>query len=105
MSAPVLYECHSHVAILTLNRPEIRNVLTDADMIEAFIGACHRVALDPAIRVMILSVQIPMIAAVNGSAYGVHWPVRRSAHVCCGLVIKQHAKRSALPNTTGRAVR
>ena len=56
MSEPVLYEAGADgVVTLTLNRPETRNPLTDADMLDAILAALARLEADPAARVAILT--------------------------------------------------
>jgi enoyl-CoA hydratase/carnithine racemase len=116
MSEPVLYEKDGHVAIVTMNRPENRNAVTDSELCDALIGACRRAAEDPHLRCVILTgngpafssggnlkhmrdgvgtfagsaaeiregyrrgiqrlvlavweLEIPVVAAVNGPAYG-----------------------------------
>ena len=56
MSEPVLYEAGADgIVTLTLNRPETRNPLTDADMLDAILAALARLEADPAARVAILT--------------------------------------------------
>lgn len=55
MSEPLLVERDGHVATLTLNRPETRNPISDADMVEALESACHDINGDLAIRAVILT--------------------------------------------------
>ncbi len=56
MTDPVLYEADAEgIVTLTLNRPEARNPLTDADMIEAILAALARLDADPSVRVAILT--------------------------------------------------
>src|SRR5436190_10463639 len=42
MSDTLRYDQVEHVVTLTLDRPETRNALTDADMVDAFVRACER---------------------------------------------------------------
>jgi enoyl-CoA hydratase len=49
----VLYETEGPLAILTFNRPDVRNAMT-WDMYQGLVHACERVDQDPAIRVLIL---------------------------------------------------
>src|SRR5579862_9300937 len=49
----VLYEVHSSVAYVTMNRPEARNALTFA-MYEHIEELCERANSDPEVRVMVL---------------------------------------------------
>jgi enoyl-CoA hydratase/carnithine racemase len=52
----VLYEAGDDgIVTLTLNRPEMRNPITDKDMIEALIAALERLETDPVARVAILT--------------------------------------------------
>ena len=55
MSDPLRYEQADHVVTLTLDRPETRNALTDADMVDAFVRACERASTDRSVRVMIVT--------------------------------------------------
>lgn len=56
MSDAVLYEIDDEgIVTLTLNRPELRNPITDAEMIAAMIATLERLDNDPAARVAILT--------------------------------------------------
>lgn len=56
MSDPVIYESDAEgIVTLTLNRPETRNPLTDADMLEAILAALTRLDGDESARVAILT--------------------------------------------------
>lgn len=56
MSDAVLYEAEDDgVVTLTLNRPDMRNPISDPDMIEALLAALARLETDPAARVAILT--------------------------------------------------
>ena len=56
MSDPVLYEMdEGGIVTLTLNRPDMRNPLTDADMLEAILAALTRLEEDSSARVAILT--------------------------------------------------
>jgi len=55
MSDPVLYHQDGKVVTLTMNRPETRNALTDADIVAAFIAGCERAAADPAVCAVIVT--------------------------------------------------
>lgn len=56
MSDPVLYETSGEgVVTLTLNRPEMRNPISDPEMVEALVAALDRLDGDPAARVAILT--------------------------------------------------
>jgi enoyl-CoA hydratase/carnithine racemase len=41
MNAPVLYESHDRVAVITINRPEKRNAI-NAAVVEELVGAWRR---------------------------------------------------------------
>ncbi len=51
----IIFESRDKIAILTLNRPEVRNVITEEAMIEEIVAACQRVQEDPALSVMIVT--------------------------------------------------
>ncbi|MDE8653619.1 crotonase/enoyl-CoA hydratase family protein [Novosphingobium album (ex Liu et al. 2023)] len=56
MSDAVLYEADGEgIVTLTLNRPEMRNPISDPEMVEALIAALARLESDPAARVAILT--------------------------------------------------
>ena len=55
MTAPVLIEAADGVVTLTLNRPEQRNPISDADMIDALIAALENLNEDATARVAILT--------------------------------------------------
>ena len=56
MSDPVLYEAGADgIVTITLNRPETRNPLTDADMLEGILAAIDRLEADESVRVAILT--------------------------------------------------
>lgn len=55
MADPILYETRDHIAILTLNRPEKLNPITDQDLIEALLATLDRMERDHDIRVAILT--------------------------------------------------
>jgi 2-(1,2-epoxy-1,2-dihydrophenyl)acetyl-CoA isomerase len=50
---PVRYEVEDGVAIITLNRPERMNALTDAMMDELLPAACRRADADPGVQVVV----------------------------------------------------
>jgi enoyl-CoA hydratase/carnithine racemase len=116
MTDKLLVEKHGHIAVLTLNMPDLRNPITDQDVVEALVVACEDVSQDMSIRCVILTgagkgfssggnlkhmqkksgifggdalavkdgyrngiqrvpkalwnLEVPVIAAVNGPAYG-----------------------------------
>ena len=51
----ILLERVGHIAILTLNRPDIRNALTDDRIINEIVDACRAVREDESVRVLILT--------------------------------------------------
>lgn len=56
MSDAVLYEIDKEgIVLLTLNRPELRNPISDLEVIEALLAALARLETDPAARVAILT--------------------------------------------------
>ena len=55
MSNPVLYEQNGPVVVLTLNKPELRNAISDNDTIDSFISALDRINADKSIHVVILT--------------------------------------------------
>lgn len=56
MSDAVLYEIDEEgIVLLTLNRPELRNPISDAEVIEALLAALTRLETDPKARVAILT--------------------------------------------------
>lgn len=55
MSDPVLYADDGGIVTLTLNRPELRNPISEPDMVEALVDALERLNADPSVRVAILT--------------------------------------------------
>lgn len=56
MDSPVLYELDAQgIALLTINRPELRNPISDAEVVEGVLEALDRIEGDPAVRVAILT--------------------------------------------------
>jgi enoyl-CoA hydratase/carnithine racemase len=56
MADAVIYEiADDGIVILTLNKPELRNPISDQEMIEALLGALDRLEDDPDARVAILT--------------------------------------------------
>jgi enoyl-CoA hydratase/carnithine racemase len=51
----VLLEVHDAVAMLTLNKPELRNPISDIDMVEALLVALERLNADFSIRAAVLT--------------------------------------------------
>lgn len=55
MTNLVLLEVHDAVAMLTLNKPELRNPISDIDMVEALLAALGRLNADFSIRAAVLT--------------------------------------------------
>jgi enoyl-CoA hydratase/carnithine racemase len=55
MTEPVLFEQEGHVALITLNQPELRNAISDPAVIDALVGAVERIDADLEIRAAILT--------------------------------------------------
>ncbi len=55
MSDPILYAQEGPIVVVTLNRPEIRNAISDSDMIESFISIIDRINKDQRVRAVILT--------------------------------------------------
>lgn len=55
MSDPVLFTQEGPVVVLTLNKPEVRNAISDSDLIESFISAIERINSDQSVRCVILT--------------------------------------------------
>jgi enoyl-CoA hydratase/carnithine racemase len=55
MSELVLYQQDGGIVTLTLNQPELRNPVSDDDMVDAILAALARLESDPAARVAILT--------------------------------------------------
>jgi enoyl-CoA hydratase/carnithine racemase len=51
----IIFEQQGNIAILTLNRPDVRNTITEKEIIEEILDACQRVQEDQSISVMILT--------------------------------------------------
>jgi enoyl-CoA hydratase/carnithine racemase len=51
----IIFELRDHIALLTLNRPDIRNAFTDQTIIEEILDACWRVQSDETIRVLVIT--------------------------------------------------
>jgi len=52
----VLYECDADgIAVITLNRPDLRNPISDPEMVSALLAALERLEDDPNARVAILT--------------------------------------------------
>jgi enoyl-CoA hydratase/carnithine racemase len=55
MSEPILYERDGPIVTLTLNLPELRNPVSDNDVVDAIVDALDRLEADPDARVAILT--------------------------------------------------
>ncbi|MCV0424381.1 MAG: crotonase/enoyl-CoA hydratase family protein [Roseibium sp.] len=55
MTQKLLFTQQGHIVTLTLNMPETRNVLTDADLCEAVVEAMHKINRDQSVRCAILT--------------------------------------------------
>jgi len=55
MTDVVLYQQQGHIVTLTLNKPESRNLVTDADICTALGDACDRIGSDGSVRCVILT--------------------------------------------------
>jgi enoyl-CoA hydratase/carnithine racemase len=55
MSDPVLYEQDGHVVTITLNRPEMRNPISEAGMVDGIVDALERINADTSVRCAILT--------------------------------------------------
>lgn len=52
---PLLYDARDGIVVLTLNRPEQRNAISDPDIIAALEQACWRMGTDTSVRAAILT--------------------------------------------------
>ncbi|RJP75180.1 MAG: enoyl-CoA hydratase [Desulfobacteraceae bacterium] len=59
----ILFTEDKGIAILTLNRPEIRNVITSAEMIAELEMVCNRINQDSHIKVLIITGKDPAFSA------------------------------------------
>ena len=56
MTAPFIeYDCQDGIVVLTMNRPEQRNALSDIAQMQEFVTVCQRASADPAVRLVILT--------------------------------------------------
>ena len=55
MSDPVLYEQDGHVVTITLNRPEMRNPISESGMVDGIVAALERINRDQSVRCAILT--------------------------------------------------
>jgi enoyl-CoA hydratase/carnithine racemase len=59
----VRYEQDGHIVVLTLNRPELRNPVSEPDVIEGLVEACDRMNGDMSVRVAILTGEGPVFSS------------------------------------------
>lgn len=57
------YRHDGAVVMLTMNRPESRNAISDADAIEAFVDACKRIEQDMSVRAVIITANGPAFSS------------------------------------------
>lgn len=55
MSEPLLYTQKGHIVVLTLNRPEIHNAISDSEMVDGLVEAMARINRDASVYVVILT--------------------------------------------------
>jgi enoyl-CoA hydratase/carnithine racemase len=55
MSAPILLEMHGNIAVLTLNQPELRNSISEIEVVDEFIDALIKVEQNNDVRCLILT--------------------------------------------------
>jgi enoyl-CoA hydratase/carnithine racemase len=59
----IILEVSGSIAVLTLNRPEIRNAITGSQIIDEIEDACRTVNADMAIKVLIITAKDPAFSA------------------------------------------
>ncbi len=59
----ILFEIKDRIAILTLNHPEARNIISGIEIIEEIEAACHMVNEDMTIHVLIITAKDPAFSA------------------------------------------
>lgn len=55
MSAPILLDIQDHIAVLTLNQPELRNSISEVEVVDKFIEALEQVANNSDVRCLIVT--------------------------------------------------
>ena len=55
MSQPILLDIQQHIAILTLNQPELRNSISEIEVVDAFIDALNSVSNNNQLRCLIIT--------------------------------------------------
>ena len=82
----VLYEQEGHIVLLTLNRPELRNPVSEPEIITGLLDACARMTDDYSVRAAILTGagsafstggNLKAMAAPGGNADAEPWANRR----------------------------
>jgi enoyl-CoA hydratase/carnithine racemase len=82
----VIYEQDGHVVLLTLNRPDLRNPVSEPDIVEGLVAACDRMAKDFSVRAAILTGagsafssggNLKAMAEPGGNADAAPWSNRR----------------------------
>ena len=82
----VLYEQEDHVVLLTINRPDLRNPVSEPDVIAGLLDACDRMTRDFSVRAAILTGagsafssggNLKAMAAPGGNADAAPWANRR----------------------------
>lgn len=82
----VRYEQDGHVVLLTINRPELRNPVSEPDVIAGLLDACDRMTMDFSVRAAILTGagsafssggNLKAMAAPGGNADAAPWSNRR----------------------------
>ena len=63
MFKEILFEIHNRISILTLNRPETRNTISELRIIEEIEAACRMVNDDMTINVLIITAKDPAFSA------------------------------------------
>jgi len=63
MGSFLLFQKEGPVVTLTMNQPEVRNVLTGNSAVEDFINACSQISADPTVRAVILTGAGPVFCA------------------------------------------
>ena len=81
MTDALLYEQDGSIVTLTMNRPDLRNPISEPDMIDAFEAAVHRINGDASVRVVIRAykeVEIEPSIQMLEDGYTWHYVLSRS---------------------------
>jgi methylglutaconyl-CoA hydratase len=73
MAGSILVESGNGVAVLTLNRPDAMNAL-DAETARGLVDALDRLAMDRAVRVLVLAANGPVFSAGGDFNWVLTWP-------------------------------